>query len=242
MTTIRTLLATAFVALACAGTASAAAPSYLFSGFASTATATGSTITVPNSTKLTWFTDRPARHAGGTTVGRLAATWAANGFADAPPNAVITIGSGDARASYVVTLSRPRTVGSATRFAYRLLPKGSMLGMRTDGAIAGGTHRSVGLFIDGGAGCWDSALGLGTDCEMFTFTAYTISGTTGNVRLCDANDAWHQYDTTVTRNGTVIYAGPPRACPDGGFSFAVTPSDSVSIHNGDMTTHIWITS
>jgi hypothetical protein len=243
------LVATVVVAAALAPVASAA-PTFLFSGFAPSATFAGTgahtTLAVPTRTRLTWFTDRPDRAAGATTIGQLARTWDANGFATDPPNAAIAIGVGAQRHTYVLTLTSAAIAGRSARFGYRVLPRGSMLGMRTQGLPATGSHSAVALFIDGGAGCWNSALGAGSDCEMFTFQQYAIPaaapGAHLNVRLCDANGQAHSYNTTVVNNGQTIWNAPPPSCANGAVTFTVGSTAGASISNGDQTTHIWVTS
>ena len=95
----KVLLSAAAIAVAGAAAvslASAATPaSILWAGQVSTATVTKSgsttTVAVPNSASLAWFTDRPARRAGNTTVKGLAANWKQWGFTADPPNAAIAI-------------------------------------------------------------------------------------------------------------------------------------------------------
>ena len=117
------IAATALVVAGASATtlAAATAPSsILWAGKvpSATVTRTGSTtsVAVPSSAPLAWFTDRPERRSGTTTVKGLAANWTKWGFTADPPNAAIAIGSGRRQHTYVVTLSHPRITSTRTTF------------------------------------------------------------------------------------------------------------------------------
>lgn len=145
----------AAVAMPSAHAAMPAPGPVLFSVLAPSATVTTSaystSITVPASSPLVWFTDRPARKAGTDTVGGLARDWARYGFAAVPPNAAVVTSAGGTRRQQAVVLSRPRTEGPLVTFTMKPL-KGSVLGMRGAPIPAGQYDGPTELFIDPSGG------------------------------------------------------------------------------------------
>jgi len=229
--------------------ASAATPtSLLWAGQVPTATVTKSgsttTVAVPNSAALAWFTDRPARRAGTTTVKSLVSNWKQWGFVADPPNAAIAIGSGRSQKTYVVTLSNPRTTSTNTSFRARTVPTGRVMGMRNMGALPRGTFRNAGLFIDGGGACGDynTPLGPGTDCEGLTYTRYTVTapprGTLRSITVCE--DDSNRAPTSITdAGGGVVWYGTPQGCtPAPQYSFGA--DGSATITTSYFTTHIYV--
>jgi hypothetical protein len=65
-----------------------------------------------------WFDDRPARHAGRETTGQFVADWAANGFAQVPPNALLQAGSGSA--SQALVLQDPNWDEASSTLTFRV--------------------------------------------------------------------------------------------------------------------------
>lgn len=154
------IVATAFAVAvtAAAPTASAAMPvpaasAVLYSTLAGAATVTVSahttSITLPGDSPTTWFTDRPARKAGLTTLTQLASSWKAAGFEKSAPNAAIVMHQGATASQVVVTLSRPRIEGSLVTFTATPLPKAKVLGMASRGVPQAGNYGATELFIDG---------------------------------------------------------------------------------------------
>ena len=125
----------------------------LYSTLAGAATVTVSahttSITLPGDSPTTWFTDRPARKAGMTTLAQLASRWKAVGFEKSAPNAAIVMHQGATTNQVVVTLSRPRIEGSLVTFTATPLPKTKVLGMASRGVPQAGSYGATELFIDG---------------------------------------------------------------------------------------------
>lgn len=246
------LAATAVVVVgASAGSLAAATapPSILWAGTVATATVTraGSTtsVSVPSSAPLAWFTDRPERRAGTTTVKGLASKWTQWGFSADPPNAAIAIGSGRTQRTYVVTLSHPRIGAAHTTFRARAVPSGRIMGMRNMGTLPRGTFRNAGLFVDGGGPCgyYRTPLSAGTDCEGLTYTTYTVSaparGTLRSITLCQ-NDSDRAPASITAADGTVVWNGTPQGCtPAPQYSFGA--DGGATITTTYYTTHIYVT-
>jgi len=109
-------------------------------------------VVLPASMGLTWFTERPQRTAGRTTLGRLAGVWDATGFRADPPNAALVLTRGGTTTTHVVRLSAPRRSGS--RVILRARPVGTSAraaGYRSRAALRAGTYRRAALFVDGSA-------------------------------------------------------------------------------------------
>ncbi|MCD4527010.1 phage tail protein [Nocardioides sp. cx-173] len=66
------------------------------------------TLTLEHTTRqTTWFTDRPARDGGTVSTESFVADWAALGFDDVPPNAVLTLSGRDSADPLIVELGAP---------------------------------------------------------------------------------------------------------------------------------------
>lgn len=104
--------------------------------------------------RVTWFSERPSRGAGTLPLRELVASWRALGFAQDPPNAVIELDGGRARANQLaVELTRPQFDArrAVLRFrARRLAPSGPVAG-HTDGFDRALPRRfgRLSLFVDG---------------------------------------------------------------------------------------------
>ena len=250
----KVLLSVAAVAVAGAAAvslASAAAPaSILWAGKVATATVTTSgsttTVAVPNSASLAWFTDRPARRAGTTTVKGLASNWKQWGFVADPPNAAIAVGSGRSQKTYVVTLSKPRTTSTSTTFRARTVPTGRVMGMRNMGALPRGTFRNAGLFIDGGAACGyqGTPLSAGTDCEGLTYTTYTVSapprGTLRSVTVCEDDSNRAPTSISAAGGGVVWNATPPTCAVGPAPQYSFGADGGATVTPTYYTTHIYV--
>ena len=125
----------------------------LFSTLASTSSvsvsAHSTSITLPGNSPTTWFTDRPVRKAGATTVGDLAIQWKSLGFASAPPNAAIVMHQNGQAMQVAVTLSNPRIFGSLVTFTTKQLDSGRVLGMSSRSTMRAGNYGATEIFIDG---------------------------------------------------------------------------------------------
>ena len=143
--------------------------SLLFSLDARTAVVTqsgqGYRLAVPTATALVWFSDRPKRLAGHTTLPALVRSWARFGFDKDPPNAALLLRgrtSGPAR-QHVVELTRPRVRGAIVTFEARELPEGSAAGRRHTHSIRPGTYGRAELFIDNAT----ATMGCTSSCVIF---------------------------------------------------------------------------
>lgn len=151
------ILAGALAAATLVPAGAAAADDILYAGTAAKVrvladSGASSRIVLPARMPLTWFTERPQRTAGRTTLGRLAAVWDAAGFRADPPNAALVLSRGGTTTTHVVRLSAPRRSGS--RVILRARPVGASAraaGYRGRGALRAGSYRRTSLFVDGSA-------------------------------------------------------------------------------------------
>jgi len=148
------LLAFALLVLAVPA-ASAAKPGILYSAAARDATVakagTALRLSAPAATTTTWFTDRPARRAGTTTLGGLANIWDATGFGKDPPNAALLLTHQGKTRTHVVTLTDPRREGGRVSFRLRAVPGGEEAGYAHSHRIQPGRYGRATLFIDDAA-------------------------------------------------------------------------------------------
>ena len=142
-------------ALAVAPQRSIPATGALFSVLAPVATVTTSSlstsITIPASSPLVWFADRPSRAAGTGTAAGLVANWQRLGFAAVPPNSVLVLTRDGMAMQQAVKLSRPRTEGPLVTFTITPL-RTAVLGMRTTMPLTAGQYGAVSLFVDPSGG------------------------------------------------------------------------------------------
>jgi len=131
-----------------AAVAAPATPRLLYAVSAPHATVTTGAITVPASSVLSWFTDRPQRRAGRGTVRDVVAGWSANGFDSDPPNAAVVGTRGGEQVQAVVELRRPVLARGRVTFRYTVVPGGGVLGMDGASALTPGRHGRTSLFID----------------------------------------------------------------------------------------------
>lgn len=109
-------------------------------------------VKLPADSPTVWFTDRPARRAGTTTLQGFVGGWQQNDFARTPPNAALILRRGDWTTQTVVVLTKPRELADGTiRFRARVLPTGEVGGMATmHREIPLGRYRNASLFVDAG--------------------------------------------------------------------------------------------
>lgn len=152
---MRRLLIAGLLLLAAVPTASAApAPSILFSVDSRNAVVSkpsGYRVSLNANARVTWFSDRPARQAGTTTLAGLVGTWTANGFAADPPNAALILRGDNGLSEHVVVLRSPVVANGRVTFAIRAVPGGNVSGHGHANALAVGTYRAATLFIDDAA-------------------------------------------------------------------------------------------
>jgi hypothetical protein len=98
--------------LAVAPAAMAKSPSILWSTTAPTAkiakAGKGYTLTMPMSSPTSWFTDRPARSAGSTTLLGFEGGWQQNAFDRNPPNAALVLHHDGETMQSIVVLTKPK--------------------------------------------------------------------------------------------------------------------------------------
>lgn len=186
------LFAVLVAALGATGVASAATkPSLLFSISAPNATITGTKgnmrVSIPSSSMLAWFSDRPGRTAGTATAASLVATWELQGFDTDPPNAALVTTRRGKTMQTVVTLTTPRANGDRVSFRYRVLADESMNGMRTTGRPSLGSYARTSLFVDNGImffcpATFDASINVGTTastgyfCIMNANSTFAVNG------------------------------------------------------------------
>lgn len=108
-------------------------------------------LSLPAPTRVTWFTDRPERRAGSTTLRQLAQMWTASGFDTDPPNAALVLSRRGQDRTHVVELSLPVVSGSRVTFTTRALPRSRELGFRHTEPLRPGRYAAARVFIDDAA-------------------------------------------------------------------------------------------
>ena len=224
-----------------------------------TRTPEGVRLTLPARTAVTWFTDRPARHTGRTTLARVVSTWTAVGFDADPPQAALLLTDDRGRERiHVVTLSDPRRVGSWVRATVVAAPDWVEAGYAHLHGLKQGRYEAATLLIDDEATppC-ASIVTAETECLLtngpvsFRSVAGNVIGT---VTACGADDSrtlpWRvRARATYVEAGAVIHDESlfPRgtripACAQGPMAVTtVFPSDDartfaqVTISNASYT-------
>lgn len=135
--------------------AAAAEPGILYSadarGVAVAKSGTELRLSAPAATPTTWFTDRPARRAGMTTLSDLVSIWGASGFREDPPNAALLLTHKGETRTHVVTLTNPRREDGRVSFRLRAVPGGAEAGHAHTHEIQPGGYGRAMLFIDDAA-------------------------------------------------------------------------------------------
>lgn len=182
------------ITAAAAPLATAAAPTILWSTTAPTATVakTGGhyVLTMPGSSPTVWFTDRPARNAGNTTLQGFVGGWEQNAFDKVPPNAALVLKRDGVTTQTVVTLTRPQELANGkVRFRATALPTGEVMDMKTmNMAIPLGSFRNADLFIDAGDAPACPAMITSVSGEFWcTLSSSNDNAATVNVDLQAAN-------------------------------------------------------
>lgn len=199
------LLAFALLVLAVPA-ASAAEPGILYAADARGATVakvgTALRLSAPAATATTWFTDRPARRAGATTLGGLVAIWDASGFADDPPNAALLLTHKGETRTHVVTLTDPRRDGGRVSFRLRAVPGGEAAGhAHSHGVQPGGYGRAM-LFIDDAAQppCPASITQVPLTCISAPGQTVKVGMTPPSGKVVQTTVCW-AYDQPLPTNG-----------------------------------------
>ncbi len=137
------------VALPAAGSA---APSVLFSVDPPSVRITGKpgalVLSVPATSPVTWFSDRPARRAGRTSLRSLAGLWQSFGFVADPPNAALILRSVGEDTTHVVSLGMPRVAGKRVVFRVRAVSGDPVAGVHHVDPLAVGRYGRSAIFID----------------------------------------------------------------------------------------------
>lgn len=105
-------------------------------------------LTMPAATSVTWFTDRPQRKAGMTTLSGLAAIWGVSGFTADPPNAALLMRDGGKERAHVVERTDPRVVHNRVSFDVKAIEGGSESGYAHTHGLRASSHDLGRLFID----------------------------------------------------------------------------------------------
>lgn len=153
---LTSLLGSLCLGLVLVPVASAESPTLLWSTTAKTLTVGKAgkqyTVTAPGDSPTVWFTDRPDRNAGSTTLSGFVGGWEQNEFNKVPPNAALVLRRGGKVMQSVVVLTRPRELfNGSIQFRARILRKGDVMDMKTmDMALPRGRYRNAALFIDAG--------------------------------------------------------------------------------------------
>jgi len=133
-------------------------------------------VSLPASTVVTWFTDRPERRAGHTTLRRVAAAWALYGFRADPPNAALVVSGPTGARTHVVELGTPKVRGARILFRTKPLADGQVAGRSASHAPESASRVRLEVFIDdvsgacgGFVGSWTSTpWGGGTPSPFLT--------------------------------------------------------------------------
>lgn len=152
---MRRLLLALIVVLVLAPAAQAAEPGILYSIDGRSVTvskaAKGHRIALPRNTRVVWFSDRPARHAGTLTLAQLAGIWEASGFVQDPPNAAVILSEQGESRTHVVELKAPQVTEQMVSFAFTPVPGGVEAGHRHTHEIMAGSYGRANVFIDDAA-------------------------------------------------------------------------------------------
>lgn len=185
----RLLVALALLAFAAPVASGAERPGILYAADARTATVTGSgaalRVALPAASSTAWFTDRPARRAGTTTLAGLVAVWQGSGFDADPPNAALLLTTRGRTTTHVVTLTDPRHARGLVSFRLRVVPGGVEAGYRHGRPIAPGRYGRAGLFIDDAA--WAPPCGYmldGEPCLLGPAAGVGALPSTSDYRVC----------------------------------------------------------
>lgn len=108
-------------------------------------------LSMPAATSVTWFTDRPHRRAGSTTLSSLAAIWEASGFTDDPPNAALIMQDGGKERTHVVEMTDPRVGHNRVSFAVKAIEGGTEAGYKHTHNLRASSYERARLFIDDAA-------------------------------------------------------------------------------------------
>lgn len=109
-------------------------------------------ITLPAKSPASWFTDRPHRQAGSTTLQGFIGGWQTNRFDKVPPNAAVVLTKNKGVTQTVVTLTKPKEKANGMiRFNARVLPDGQVMRRTTlHKDMIAGRYKRAELFIDSG--------------------------------------------------------------------------------------------
>ena len=227
--------------LALGSVASAKPASILWSTTASTLTVAKAgkyyTVTAPANSPTVWFTDRPDRNAGSTTLQGFVGGWQQNEFDKVPPNAALVLRHDGTVMQSVVVLTRPEELANGSiRFRAKILPKGDVMDMKTmTMKLPTGTYRNAALFIDAGDApacpamitqpgwCTLSSSNYGSATTTVDLNTPNAAGITRTVQSCYwTGDHWLgaeiHYRDEATWDGSYTEDKTTSNCNPGSFS------------------------
>lgn len=105
-------------------------------------------MSMPASSGVTWFTDRPNRKAGYLTLKQFYAMWQGNGFDTDPPNAALLLTRKGVEKTHVVEMTDPTLENGRVSFAVRPVKGVTEAGHRHTHPLAAGSYGRSRLFID----------------------------------------------------------------------------------------------
>lgn len=180
-------------------------------------------LSLPAAAGVTWFTDRPNRSAGMTTLRDLQRSWRASGFAKSPPNAALVLSERGQTRMHVVELSNPRILGRRVVFRIRRLPGAVAAGRADRDPIVPGDYARAAVFIDDAAvpPCPDTLLVTGTGSCLFMEESplqILVRAPTGiaHVTMCSSVAGG---GGVVTFNGVLLQTSPCGQFSDATFVF-----------------------
>jgi len=205
----RVVLAIVGLLLLAPAASAATTPTILYSADARGAivTASGAThrVSLPAGTRATWFSDRPERRAGTTTLARIVGIWTASGFTADPPNAALLLTQRGATRTHVVALTDPRLRNGRVSFRIRAVRGGEEAGHAHRHALRAGRYARASLFIDDAAfspcpassdGSVTCALAVGQSMQMRN---WNVVPSPVSVCALDTDEAqWSQWIAQVS--------------------------------------------
>lgn len=107
-------------------------------------------LSMPASTIVTWFTDRPVRRAGAIELSGFCGMWKASGLVKDPPNGALAATAKGVEQTHVVEISRPACGRARVPFAIRAIPDGTVAGHLHTHDLAAGRFSRARVVVEGG--------------------------------------------------------------------------------------------
>ena len=130
------------------------------------------TLTIPTTSPIAWFTDRPERTAGSITADDLVSMWSAEEFDTDPPNAAIVVRVNGETHQHVVELTAPIATALSVSFHVRDVgdetADNAVAGRKATHDVAVGVFANAELFIDDGVypPCASTMTSAGPNCVL----------------------------------------------------------------------------